>query len=87
MREYELREKLAERLGEESARLAVEVIISEWGGCRLDIPKGRESQRRRRDNEIRRLASLGVSHADLERRYGLSGRHLRRIIGQTCLTN
>ncbi len=83
MREYELQIKLAERLGEESARVAVEVIIGEWGGCRLDIPTGRESRLRRRDEEIRRMAASGVDHSDIRRRYGLSARHVRRILGQS----
>jgi Mor family transcriptional regulator len=80
MREIELHAKLAERLGEESAWTAVEVIIEEWGGCRLDIPKGVESRRRRRDGEIRRMFAMGVGVSDLTYRYGLSQRHVRRII-------
>jgi Mor family transcriptional regulator len=80
MREIELHAKLAERLGEESAWAAVEVIIEEWGGCRLDIPKGVDSRRRRRDGEIRRMFAMGVGVDDLTYRYGLSKRHVRRII-------
>ncbi len=80
MREYELHAKLAERLGEESARTAVDVIIEEWGGCRLDIPTGADSRRRRRDAEIRRMFSMGLGVPELRERYGLSARHVRRIV-------
>ncbi len=80
MRENELHAKLAERLGEESARTAVDVIIGEWGGCRLDIPTGGDSRRRRRDTEIRRMFAMGLGVPELRERYGLSARHVRRIV-------
>jgi len=80
MRENELHAKLAERLGEECAWTAVEVIIGEWGGCRLDIPTGVDSRRRRRDGEIRRMFAMGLDVPDLVQRYGLSARHVRRIV-------
>lgn len=80
MREHELHAKLAERLGEKSAWEAVEAIIGEWGGCRLDIPTGVASRRRRRDEEMRRLFAQGAEVAALRERYGLSGRHVRRIV-------
>jgi len=80
MRENELHAKLAERLGEECAWTAVEVIIGEWGGCRLDIPTGVDSRRRRRDGEIRRMFALGLGVPELVQRYGLSARHVRRIV-------
>lgn len=80
MRETELHAKLAERLGEKCAWEAVEVIIGEWGGCRLDIPTGGDSRRRRRDGEIRRMFGMGVAVSDLTLRYGLSARQVRRIV-------
>ncbi len=80
MREHELHAKLAEQLDEETARTAVDIIIGEWGGCRLDIPTGRESKRRRRDAEIRRMHQAGVELMEIRNRYNLSARHVRRIL-------
>jgi Mor family transcriptional regulator len=52
------------------------------GGCRLDIPTGADSRRRRRDAEIRRMFSMGLGVPELRERYGLSARHVRRIVTQ-----
>jgi Mor family transcriptional regulator len=80
MREYELESKLAESLGEAAARAALDALIAEWGGCRLDIPNGASSRKRRRDNEIRRMYQAGSDLFALRGQFGLSDRHLRRIL-------
>lgn len=80
MREFELQDKLAETLGPEAARAALDALIAEWGGCRLDIPNGTASRKRRRDAEIRRMYRLGVDLPVLCGRFGLSDRQLRRIL-------
>lgn len=80
MREFELHAKLAESLGQEAARAALDALIAEWGGCRLDIPNGTASRKRRRDAEIRRMHRLGADLMVLRGRFGLSDRHLRRIL-------
>lgn len=80
MREYELEAKLAESLGEDAARAALNALIAEWGGCRLDIPNGTTSRKRRRDNEIRRRHLAGADVFALCDQFGLSDRHLRRIL-------
>lgn len=80
MREFELHAKLAESLGPEAARAALDALIAEWGGCRLDIPNGTASRKRRRDAEIRRMHRLGADLVVLRGRFGLSDRHLRRIL-------
>lgn len=82
MREYELEAKLAESLGAAAARAALDALIAEWGGCRLDIPNGTTSRKRRRDNEIRRMHQAGVDLFALRDQFGLSDRHLRRILSQ-----
>lgn len=84
MRENELRDKLAESLGPEVARAALDALIAEWGGCRLDIPNGTASRKRRRDAEIRRMYRLGADLMILRGRFGLSDRHLRRILSGPC---
>ena len=80
MRENELEAKLAESLGEDAARAALDALIAEWGGCRLDIPNGTSSRKRRRDNEIRRRYRAGADMYALRGQFGLSDRHLRRIL-------
>jgi Mor family transcriptional regulator len=82
MRESELEAKLAESLGQTAARAALDALIAEWGGCRLDIPNGTTSRKRRRDNEIRRMHRAGVDLYALRDLFGLSDRHLRRILAQ-----
>ena len=82
MREFELHAKLAEALGQEAARAALDAIIAEWGGCRLDIPNGTASRKRRRDAEIRRMHRMGADMFMLRGRFGLSDRHLRRIVSE-----
>ena len=83
MREYELEAKLAESLGDDVARAALDALIAEWGGCRLDIPNGTSSRKRRRDNEIRRMYRAGSDMYALRGLFGLSDRHLRRIVTAT----
>ena len=83
MREDELEAKLARNLGEDIARAALDALIAEWGGCRLDIPNGTASRKRRRDNEIRRRYQAGVDLYALRGQFGLSDRHLRRIVSAT----
>lgn len=80
MREFELHAKLAEVLGQEAAQAALDALIAEWGGCRLDIPNGTASRKRRRDAEIRRMYRSGADLFMLRGRFGLSDRHLRRIL-------
>ncbi len=83
MREYELQAKLAENLGEDAARTVLAVLIAEWGGCRLDIPTGTASRKQLRDAEIRRMYRAGADLLALRGRFGLSDRHLRRILAET----
>lgn len=80
MRELELETRLAESLGPVAARAAVDALIAEWGGCRLDIPNGATSRKRRRDSEIRRLYRAGTDLFALRDLFGLSDRQLRRIL-------
>ena len=80
MREVELEARLTESLGAEIARAALDALIAEWGGCRLDIPNGSASRKRRRDTEIRRMYRAGVDMFALRGQFGLSDRHLRRIL-------
>lgn len=80
MREAELEAGLAESLGQAAARAAVDALIAQWGGCRLDIPNGATSRKRRRDSEIRRMYRAGVDLFALRDQFGLSDRHLRRIL-------
>ena len=82
MRESELEAKLAESLGQTAARAALDALIAEWGGCRLDIPNGTSSRIRRRDTEIRRMYRAGVELFALRDQFGLSDRHLRRILAR-----
>ncbi|EFL51745.1 Mor transcription activator domain protein [Solidesulfovibrio fructosivorans JJ]] len=82
MREFELEAKLAESLGQAAARAALDALIAEWGGCRLDIPNGTSSRKRRRDNEIRRMYQAGADLFALRDQFGLSDRHLRRIVAR-----
>ncbi len=82
MREGELEAKLAESLGLEAARAALQALIAEWGGCRLDIPNGTTSRKRRRDDEIRRRYRAGADMLALRDQFGLSDRHLRRILAE-----
>ena len=58
-------------------------LIAAWGGCRLDIPKGTFSKKRRRDDEIRQRHRAGADLFALRDLYGLSDRHLRRILFTT----
>ncbi|MEA4857462.1 MAG: Mor transcription activator family protein [Solidesulfovibrio sp.] len=83
MREAELEARLAASLGEPAARAAVDALIAEWGGCRLDIPNGTTARKRRRDSEIRRMYRAGVDLFALRDQFGLSDRHLRRIVAST----
>ena len=86
MREAELEATLAQSLGAEAARAAraaraaLDALIAAWGGCRLDIPNGTASRKRRRDAEIRRRHRDGADLFALRDQYGLSDRHLRRIL-------
>jgi Mor family transcriptional regulator len=80
MREAELEAGLAESLGQAAARAAVDALIAQWGGCRLDIPNGATSRKRRRDSEIRRMYRAGADLFALRDLFGLSDRHLRRIL-------
>lgn len=80
MRESELEAKLAESLGTVAARAALDALIAEWGGCRLNIPNGATSRKRRRDREIRRMRRAGVELFALRDQFGLSDRQLRRIL-------
>ena len=83
MRESELESRLAQSLGRDAARAALDALIAEWGGCRLDIPNGTASRKRRRDNEIRRMYRAGADLFALRGQFGLSDRHLRRIVAAT----
>jgi len=83
MREFELQDKLAESLGIEAARAALDALIAEWGGCRLDIPNGTSSEKQRRNTEIRRRYRAGADLYALRGQFGLSGRHLRRILSSS----
>ncbi|MFU2210495.1 Mor transcription activator family protein [Solidesulfovibrio sp. C21] len=82
MREFEMEAKLAESLGQTAARAALDALIAEWGGCRLDIPNGTSSRKKRRDHEIRRMYQAGVDLFALRDQFGLSDRHLRRIVAR-----
>ena len=83
MREAELETTLAQSLGAEAARAALDALIAAWGGCRLDIPTGTFSKKRRRDDEIRQRHRAGADLFALRDLYGLSDRHLRRILFTT----
>jgi len=80
MREAELEARLAESLGPTAARAAVDALIAAWGGCRLDIPNGSATRLRQRDHEIRRMYRNGTDLFALRDQFGLSDRHLRRIV-------
>ncbi|WP_300158284.1 Mor transcription activator family protein [Solidesulfovibrio sp.] len=82
MREAELETTLAQSLGEAAARAAVDALIAAWGGCRLDIPNGTAARLRRRDSEIRRMYRAGADLFALRDLFGLSDRHLRRIVSR-----
>lgn len=80
MREHELLSVIAEHTGPDVASRVVDAIVATWGGEMQMIPNGTSVQRWERNQEIRRMVSLGVSSDAIAERLGLSVRHTRRLI-------
>jgi len=81
MRQHDLHAAIAERIGPELATAAVDAIIANWGGGSQMIPNGSKTAIINRNQEIRRLTSDGIDHESIAKRFGLSVRHVQRIIG------
>ena len=80
MRDPEVAARRAHSRGRTAAGAAVDALIAAWGGCRLDIPNGSATRLRQRDHEIRRMYRNGTDLFALRDQFGLSDRHLRRIV-------
>lgn len=81
MREDQLVEIMAQAIGQELAQKAVEALVEELGGSRIDIPTAKVARRSLRNAEIRRRYRDGAGYLVLAQRYGLSEKQIRRIVG------
>lgn len=60
---------------------AQEALVAAAGGSIVYVPRPRAAEREARDAAIRAAAAEGLSQRALARRFGLSQRHVRRIVG------
>lgn len=81
MREEQLVEIMAAAIGQEQAQKAVEALVEELGGSRIDIPTAKVARRSQRNAEIRRRYREGAGYLVLSKRFNLSEKQIRRIVG------
>ncbi len=73
--------RLATICGSADPRIILRILYEELGGMRLNIPTIKDLEIEERDRRIR-LAFNGVNYHELAVRWGLSVRHVRRIVNK-----
>lgn len=74
-------ERICREFGMESGRAIVRVIIEELGGFRITVPTIKDLTRDEIHRRIRAKFN-GANHKELAEQYGITTRHVRRIVNE-----
>ena len=77
----DLEKRLCDRFGEEVGFEIMDIIYQELAGLRLSIPSIEKIGVQKRNRRIKKMFT-GFNYEDLSGIFGLSVRHLRRIVNK-----
>ena len=76
-----LAERLRESFGDQTGAAVMRIVFEELGGLRLTVPTVSQLMSEERNRKIRRQFH-GDNHEELAMMWGLSVRHVRRILNE-----